>query len=299
MNAFAMPHRLDWPHDGRDWPNRETSRFLRVGRIEWHVQVAGPPDAPPILLLHGTGASSHSFRDVLPRLAERFRVVNPDLPGHGFTRGDEDLSLDAMAKGVDAMLAELGVVPATAAGHSAGAAIALRLAMASKHPPQRVIGFNAALKPIEGDHILAPLARLLFLNPFVPRAFASFSRMTGATERLLDRTGSQIDRRGRELYARLVASPAHVAGALGMMANWRLDELQQGMPGIGAAVTLVATEDDPMVPASVSREAAARIPGCELIVLPSGGHLVHETRPDFAAQIIAERTVPKPQEAQP
>lgn len=51
------------------WPQRDHSRALRVGPIDWHVQVAGR--GPVLLLLHGSGASSHSWSDLLPRLAAR------------------------------------------------------------------------------------------------------------------------------------------------------------------------------------------------------------------------------------
>ena len=74
---------LDWERDGADWPNRAASRFVTVGAMRWHVQVMG--SGPVLLLLHGTGASSHSWRDLAPRLARHFTVLAPDLPGHGFS----------------------------------------------------------------------------------------------------------------------------------------------------------------------------------------------------------------------
>jgi magnesium chelatase accessory protein len=66
-----------------DWPHRTASRFVSAGGIEWHVQVMGK--GPCALLLHGTGASTHSFRDLAPALAPDFSVIAVDLPGHGFT----------------------------------------------------------------------------------------------------------------------------------------------------------------------------------------------------------------------
>ena len=74
---------LSWERDGRDWPNREASRFVEAGGLRWHVQQMGR--GPVLLLLHGTGASTHSWRALLPLLAKSFTVVAPDLPGHGFT----------------------------------------------------------------------------------------------------------------------------------------------------------------------------------------------------------------------
>ncbi|MFZ4410973.1 MAG: alpha/beta fold hydrolase, partial [Paracraurococcus sp.] len=80
-----------------DWPNRPTSRLVAAGGLRWHVQVAGT--GPVLLLVHGTGAATHSWRDLLPLLARHFTVVAPDLPGHGFTERPraEGLSLPGMA----------------------------------------------------------------------------------------------------------------------------------------------------------------------------------------------------------
>ena len=77
-----MSEPLDWDRDGRHWPHREASRFVTSGGIRWHVQVMGcePGTAPVLLLLHGTGASTHSWRGVMPALADRYTLVAPDLP---------------------------------------------------------------------------------------------------------------------------------------------------------------------------------------------------------------------------
>lgn len=290
---FSIAHDLDWETDGASWPNREASRLLTIGTVRWHVQVLGPAGAPVILLLHGTGASSHSYRDLLPILSKEFRVIAPDLPGHAFTRAaGSDLSLEGMARATARLLETLQARPAIAVGHSAAAAILMQMALDGTIAPMRIIGLNSALKPIEGDAIFSPLAKLLFLNPFVPRAFSSWARMSGAAERLLARTGSRIDQRGREIYSLLLSSPAHVAGALGMMANWDLASLRRRMRQMPCPVTLIAAEDDGMVPASVAREACPLLPDCELVVLPKDGHLLHEADPQLAARLILERANP-------
>src|SRR3954447_16458792 len=117
--------KLDWDRDGGDWPNRDASRFVSAAGIRWHVQEMG--DGPVLLLLHGTGASTHSWREVMPRLASRFRVIAPDLPGHGFTDAlpPRRLTLPGMAAAIAGLLATLGAKPAMLVGHSAGAAIAI------------------------------------------------------------------------------------------------------------------------------------------------------------------------------
>src|SRR5689334_1861175 len=125
-----MNYYLAWNRDGRDWPHREASRFIEAAGLRWHVQIMG--QGPVALLLHGTGASTHSFRDLAPLLARHFTVVIPDLPGHGFTATPETsagFTLPQVSSGVAALLTTLGLRPVIALGHSAGAAIAIRMAL--------------------------------------------------------------------------------------------------------------------------------------------------------------------------
>ncbi|MGI4878871.1 MAG: alpha/beta fold hydrolase BchO, partial [Janthinobacterium lividum] len=184
-----------WRTDGADWPNREASRFVAAGGVRWHVQVAG--DGPVVLLLHGTGAASHSWRDIIPDLARDYTVVAPDLPGHGFSSAIGAPTLPAMAKAVAALVAELRLEPALVVGHSAGAAIGLRVAI-DAHPVP-LVSFNGALLPFPGvaAKLFPAMAKLLFVNPLVPAIFALQARGPGVVAKFLERaTGSKIDARG-------------------------------------------------------------------------------------------------------
>ena len=97
---------LDFQTDGADWPNREASRFVKAAGMRWHVQVMG--QGPALLLLHGTGSSTHSWRDVMPLLATRYTVIAPDLPGHAFTNPAPggSLSLPGMSGAIAMLLHE-------------------------------------------------------------------------------------------------------------------------------------------------------------------------------------------------
>ena len=97
MRPACVTQRLNWERDGRDWPNRASSRFVDAGGLRWHVQVMG--EGPVVLLIHGTGASTHSFRALAPLLAPHFTVVVPDLPGHGFTDAPPSASGYSLARG--------------------------------------------------------------------------------------------------------------------------------------------------------------------------------------------------------
>ena len=100
----ARPGRPDWTQDGKDWPNRAASRFYSAGGITWHVQITG--QGPVLLLVHGTGAATHSWRDLLPPLRQNFTVIAPDLPGHGFTSQPDKagMTLPGMARGIAGLL---------------------------------------------------------------------------------------------------------------------------------------------------------------------------------------------------
>jgi pimeloyl-ACP methyl ester carboxylesterase len=64
---------------------RTTVHRIEVEGIKVFYREAGPPDAPAVLLLHGFPTSSFQYRELIPRLADRYRVIAPDLPGFGFT----------------------------------------------------------------------------------------------------------------------------------------------------------------------------------------------------------------------
>ena len=282
-----MLSRLDWNVDGADWPNRAASRFVDAGGLRWHVQTMGA--GPAVLLLHGMGASSHSWRDVATLLAARFTVVVPDLPGHAFTdkAAGDGMSLDRMGRAMAALLATLECVPAVAVGHSAGAALLARMALDGRLAPGVIVSFNGAFVPFGGLlRVFSPVARFLASTSLAAEMAAARGRDPATVQRLLDGTGSSIDARGAELYARLVRSPAHVAGALAMMANWDLDRLQRDLPRLRAPMRLFVGSNDRNVPPAQADRIARLLPDARVERMAGLGHLAHEERPDLAAESI-------------
>jgi magnesium chelatase accessory protein len=283
-----MTAALSWASEGRDWPNRAASRFVEAGGLSWHVQETGR--GPTLLLLHGTGASTHSWRDLLPLLARDFHVIAPDLPGHGFTEAPERdrLSLPAMARGLAALLGKLGVEPEGIVGHSAGAAIAMQMVLTRAIEPACLISLNGALLPFKGvaSQLFPSVARLLVLNPLVPRFFAWRAGSADAVTQLLEGTGSRLDARGQELYQRLFSNRVHIASTLGMMANWDLETLGRGFGRLDLPVLLVVGAGDRAVPPADAREVARRLPDARIETVPGAGHLVHEEKPAEIAVLI-------------
>ena len=100
---------------------------------------AGPPDAPVFLLLHGFPSSSFQYRELIPRLADSYRVIAPDLPGFGFTQVPEErkyhYSFDALAKTMLAFTEALSLRRYSLYVFNYGAPTGFRLALAH---PERV-----------------------------------------------------------------------------------------------------------------------------------------------------------------
>lgn len=289
-----MSRPLDWNREGRIWPNRELSAFVSVGapksQVTWHVQRAGNPGRPKVLLLHGTGASVHTWRGVLPALAGTFDVLAPDLPRHAFTTGHppEDMSLPRMAAATARLLAELDFTPDIIAGHSAGAALALQLSLDHGFDGA-IVGLNAALRPFPGPaaQMFPALAKLLFVNPLVPRIFSAAAGFGKEAERFIYRaTHSKLDAEGLACYSALLRNPAHTKGALAMMANWDLPTLRTRMAEITNPVLLLHSDNDAAIPLDWAKEAHEWLPTSRLESMPRLGHLAHEEAPHHAARLI-------------
>lgn len=243
-------------------------------------------------MLHGTGASGHSFRALAPLLAQRFTVVVPDLPGHAFSslpRGFEP-SLAKMAAALGALVGGLKLQVEVAVGHSAGAALLAEMTLSGAIAPRLLVGLASALAPFRGlaGAIFPQLARVLARSAVVPWVVAAQARDPKSLERIVHGTGSTLDARGLALYQRLASKPQHVANVLAMLARWDLEPLYAALPSLRARCLLLAGERDLAVPPALQRELAARIPGARLHLLASAGHLLHEERPEEVARLILE-----------
>jgi pimeloyl-ACP methyl ester carboxylesterase len=122
-------------------PPQVRYRTVAVDKLGIFYREAGPKDAPAILLLHGFPTSSHMFRNLIPRLAERYRVVAPDYPGFGQSsmppRDKFVYSFDNLAKVIDDFTVKVGLSEYTLYVQDYGAPIGFRIASAH---PERIRG---------------------------------------------------------------------------------------------------------------------------------------------------------------
>ncbi|MCW2552083.1 MAG: hypothetical protein JWR78_1864 [Mycobacterium sp.] len=132
-------------------------RYAKIAGRQIFYREAGPSDAPATVLLHGTPASSHMYRNLIPALADRHHVIAPDYPGFGHSErpsvDDFDYTFDSLADHVDALLDHLGLARYALYVQDYGAPVGWRLAL--RHP-QRIAAIvtqngNAYVEGFVGD----------------------------------------------------------------------------------------------------------------------------------------------------
>ncbi|MBU3634939.1 alpha/beta fold hydrolase [Polynucleobacter sp. es-GGE-1] len=274
-----------------DWPNRQHSSTVSVGGLDWHVQLTGK--GPVVLLLHGTGSSTHSWSDLIPLLEADAQVLVPDLPGHAFTLGAklEDLTLDEIANSLQLLIEQLGIeAPSIVVGHSAGAPLALRFAVGSSKPPKLVIALNPSFIPPPTVYtsffgpLLGPITRSSTLSSLL----ASLSPSLGMVDKLLDSTNTILPETRRVYYRKLFERSEHVRGSMNFMAAADIHKVLVEANLYRGKLICVLGNQDAWIPVKpLEKIILDYFPAAE-IVKWEGGHIMHELEPNKVAQLILE-----------
>ena len=202
-----------------------------------------------------------------------------------------------MAQGLRALLGQLQLRPQVLVGHSAGAAIAAQMVLEqAPFAHSRLIGLNPAWLPLPGaaSWLFGPAAKLAELNPLSAWATAKLAGQSGAMDRWMARTGSQLDAQGLDLYTQVLSHPGHVHGVLSMMAAWRLKPLAARLHLIRNPVFMAIGSNDQTIPPALAQEACQRLPQAQKSLQMGLGHLAHEQDPLGTVQQILRWSQPTP-----
>ena len=271
-----------------DWPHAKHSRLVESFGTRWHVQQMG--SGPEMVLVHGTAASTHSYRDLMPILAERFSVTAVDIAGHGYSSRlpDGNMSLNAIARSLFGLFETLALRPRYLVGHSAGAAIVLRHALDHPAGIDAVVGLNAALLPYGGvfRNLFTPMASFFASTRLMPMFLSQRAADNKAVERVIRGTGSALDAEGLHYYQTLFQREEHLGAVLAMMAAWDLTELNRDLPRLAPRLLLVSGGRDRAVSPEEAAKVANRLANIEVVEFDDCGHLAHEEHPERVAAAI-------------
>jgi pimeloyl-ACP methyl ester carboxylesterase len=222
----------------------------------------GPADAPPLLLIHGTGATGQSWSAMVPALIPAHRVIRVDLLGCGRSPADGSYDVTDQAAAVGAALDRLGVVSAVVAGHSSGGALATALAVSR---PELVRGLALINTGPSMDAYIAPDFG------FQPSDWPTL------TDAQLRSTVAQAFRPGFEVpqeaidQVRAMTFAAFAATSVALRAYLAAESLPSRLAPLGKPLLVLFGTEDQRWRASSADDYRA-VPGAEVTFLPGVGH---------------------------
>ena len=274
------------------WPNRSNSEFIKSENYNWHIQKFGST-GKKLLLIHGTGASSHSWHPLIENLNLDFETLCLDLPGHGFTRAfaKQNKQLVTIVDQISFLLRKLDFYPNIIIGHSAGAAVAYELAKKIETEPSTV-AINAAFGQFSGLAGLAfPYFAKLAASTTIPARFLNLlASKEEIIRKLLASTGSAIPEQQIKCYQYLFSNPDHVDGTLQLMADWDLGNFLDRLPEETSPIHFLVGDKDKTVPPHISKSWDQLMPNSSLTKYKGLGHLLHEEDPSTVSSILKSNT---------
>jgi 3-oxoadipate enol-lactonase len=241
-----------------------------VSAIAVSYSVAGPQDAPVVVLSNSLGATRAMWDPQVPALAERYRVVSYDARGHGESPAPAGpYALDDLVDDLVALLDEVGAARAHVAGLSLGGMTAMRLAVREPHRLDRLALLCTSARPDPQPYLdraatvraggTAPLAPAIAARWVTPEYAAGHPDLVAKLEAMI----AGADDEGYARCAEVVASV----------------DLVDDLAGITAPTLVVAGWQDLALPPEHQQLIADSIPGAELLTVSPGAHLPNLEQP--------------------
>jgi pimeloyl-ACP methyl ester carboxylesterase len=295
---LALALQLDglFPGDRGD-DTRTYTRSVIAGGIETFYLEAGPVDAPPVVLVHGLGATNASMLPLIAALSSQFHVLAPDLPGHGGSQARSDPHAAAfLGNWLVAFLRETCNEAAVLVGNSLGGRTALEAALISPYE-------------VRGLVLLCPAVAFRKLRQFVPLVRLVRSEVAALPVRIPRRV---VERGLRSLFAdptrlpdtwhaaavdefiRVISLRANRIAIFSALRHVYLDEpfgetgFWERLPSLRPPALFLWGDRDVLVPAGFSRFVGEALPDATSVVLNDCGHVPQFEHPDVTAQLVRD-----------
>jgi pimeloyl-ACP methyl ester carboxylesterase len=260
------------------------SRFADIEGMRVHYRDEG--SGPPLLLLHGTSSSLHTWDGWAQRLSPRRRVVRLDMPGFGLTgpAPDRDYRAARLARTAGALLDKLGIAQADVAGNSLGGRVAVALALDQPARVRKLVLLDAAglsgqkAPPIFALAQIPGLGRILTVA--TPRALVrnNVAQVYGDASKI---TESVVDR-----YFELTRAEGNREALLDRLRNARDPDLDGRLGELKMPVLILWGERDRWIPPPFAERFHKGIPNSRLVMIAGAGHVPMEEMPEETAREV-------------
>jgi pimeloyl-ACP methyl ester carboxylesterase len=252
---------------------------------------------PALLLVHGIGDSSDTWRPVFDQLAREHTVIAPDLLGHGRSEKPRaDYTIAGFANGMRDLLSVLGVDRVTVVGHSLGGGVAAQFSYQFPERCERLVlvGSGGVGRTVSPLLRVAAVPGVEILMPFL--GFAPVRVVSRAGAGLLRLFDTALGRDAEEILAVFDALPdtqarRAILRTLRSGVDWRgqvITMLDRAYLAEGVPTLIVWGRHDAIIPLGHGRLAQAALPGSQLEIFDEAGHFPHHVDPDRFARLIAE-----------
>jgi pimeloyl-ACP methyl ester carboxylesterase len=262
------------------------SKFMMLNDMQIHFRDEGPQDAEPIVVLHGSQSSLHTWEAWSSLLRNQYRVISLDLPGHGFTSPmpDNDYSFRAIVEVIAAFVRALKLGKFTMVGNSWGGLIALHYAVWREEELSRLVLIDSA-----AYHYADPFSCRAARWPGVGELFcritpqkmireeleSCYADPSKVTDEVFERYYKLLLRKGNRQAQIMINKPKD--------AYWAPQAVLDSMKSLKIPALIMWGERDPWLPVEAGERFANEIPNAVLRVYSNSGHLPMEEIPETSS----------------
>ena len=267
------------------------STFVEIAGMNVHLRDEGPrDDAAPIVLLHGTAASLHTWQGWVEALKERRRVIRFDLPGFGLTgpSPDGDYSIENYVRFVAAILDKLDVKRCVLGGNSFGGYVAWLTALAEPQRVERLILVDAGGYPIAAT--AAPLGFRIAQLPVFNRLFETTlpRGLVESSVRAVYGDPGKVTPELVDLYYEIALREGNRRALAQRFAQARPGEFAGRIPELKLPTLILWGGRDGVIPPEAAARFHRDIAGSRLVIFDELGHVPHEEDPVRTVTAVKE-----------
>lgn len=291
---------------GEETDHLVRARQVRAGGVETFYLETGPVDAPPVVLVHGLGATNASMLPLLPPLAQRYRVLAPDLPGHGASvHGRDTYAASFLGGWLLSFLEQTCDQPAVLIGNSLGGRTSLEAGLLSPAAVRGLVllcpavAFRRLRQFVPFVRMLRPELAALPMPVPRPMATAGLRQLFAEPSRLPDSWyQSAVDE-----FLRVMKRPNGRVAFFSALRQIYLDRAfgEDGfwdrLPSLVPPALFIWGDQDVLVPAGFARHVEKAVPAATSVVLEHCGHVPQFELPELTAQMTLDFIDALPQAA--